>query len=513
MKRLALKIMAMCLVFLGMASCGGSGGSSPGLSGTVTLNGCTVSPLVFKKSASPVLTLGWSVDTDAPSYTVDVYLSRDAALDANDTLILHTVSYSSSDSVTLDAGSSGYNALMDAYGGYYYLIFDAYTDSGHSQRFIPGFELQVPWSLLIYMDGDNSLSSAVDADMNELAVVGSNSMVNAVVEVDTSDSTTKRYFIEPFNPVLLSDLGELNMADKKTLEDFIGWATANYPADHYLLVLWNHGQGFENAPTSRDILWDDHPVEGLSMSIPELSEALSASSAQIGKKIDVVGMDACLMSMLEIAYSIRGSADYMVASENLEPVNGWPYDRLLQFMETDPANLIPQQLSASIVDMFVDSYTDTEEPSLSAVDLGKIGQLAADVSNLAGLLIQAMSADPAVKYELTGPIYDNVQRFDDNNNGSIDKSDSYADLYNLAELINRDPAMSYSIQAAATDVMGDIGMCVLRNAHKGAAISNAHGLSIWYPDGYVYDLFKEHYSALSFARETEWLGLIDMLNQ
>ena len=36
----------------------------------------------------------------------------------------------------------------------------------------------------------------------------------------------------------------------------------------------------------------------------------------------VIGMDACLMSMVEVAYQLRANANYMVASQEKEPLSG-----------------------------------------------------------------------------------------------------------------------------------------------------------------------------------------------
>ncbi len=509
-KRTVLYLLVFFLIF-SLFSCGGSGGGSD--SGSVTLTSCSVTPVVFKKSAKAPITFSWQADTDAYSYYVDIYLSSDATLDSSDALIAHRVSYTSEDSFSLSPSNPEYQNLMDAYGGYYYLIFDAYTDEGHSVRFIPGFTLQNPWTVMVYMDGDNSLSDEVYTDMNELASVGSNGMVNVALQMDTQRDTTKRYFVKPYNPVLVEDLGELNMGDPATLEDFANWVFANYPADHYLLVLWNHGLGFENVPSTKDILWDDHPISGFSMSIPVLSSALSTISATLGRKIDIVGMDACLMSMLEVAYGIRNSADYMVASENLEPLDGWPYDRLLEYLESDPVNISPVELSGSIVDMFVNSYLASDEPTLSAVDLSKVDALTKDVSALADALISGMRFNPAVEIELKNTIYNKVQRFDESGNGSIDLNDSYVDLYSLASLIYSDSLMGSDIASKASTVMSDLGVCVIKSAYKGSDISGARGLSIWYPNSTVYAIYRDHYSQLSFAKDTDWFALLTQLAQ
>jgi clostripain len=128
------------------------------------------------------------------------------------------------------------------------------------------------WTVMIYLDADNNLESAGINDINEMEMVGSSSDVNIVVQVDripysvlaannegylddSSNSNwtnTRRYYItQDFDPYqissdLKSELGELNMGDPQTLVDFASWAVTEYPAEKYLLVIWNHGGGFRS---------------------------------------------------------------------------------------------------------------------------------------------------------------------------------------------------------------------------------------------------------------------------
>ncbi|GAG28789.1 unnamed protein product, partial [marine sediment metagenome] len=237
------------------------------------------------------------------------------------------------------------------------------------------------WTVMVYLDADNNLESAGIDDINEMEIVGSTTDVNIVVQVDripysvlaannegylddisnSNWTTTRRYYItQDFDPYqissdLKSDLGELNMGDPQTLIDFTSWAVTEYPAKKYLLVIWNHGGGFRSpAYTTRDIAWDD-TSGGDKITMPELEYALSAISAQIGKKIDIVGMDACLMAMTEVAYQIKDHTDILVASEENEPGDGWPYDTILGQLVVNPTTS-PEQLATDIVDKYIYSY-------------------------------------------------------------------------------------------------------------------------------------------------------------
>ena len=52
---------------------------------------------------------------------------------------------------------------------------------------------------------------------------------------------------------------------------------------------------------------------------PRLSYALSQIKDVLGQKIDLVGMDACLMAMVEVAYEIKDYVNILVASQETEP--------------------------------------------------------------------------------------------------------------------------------------------------------------------------------------------------
>ena len=103
------------------------------------------------------------------------------------------------------------------------------------------------WTLMIYLDADNNLESFSMRDLREMQEVGSTKNVTVIVQHDTNGGTTKRYKVEKGSLTLLEDLGELDMADGATLQNFVSSTALAYPADHYALILWNHGQGWKGS--------------------------------------------------------------------------------------------------------------------------------------------------------------------------------------------------------------------------------------------------------------------------
>jgi hypothetical protein len=189
---------------------------------------------------------------------------------------------------------------------------------------------------------------------------------------------------------LIADLGPTNTGDPRLLKDFIRWGVQEYPAEHYMLVLWNHGSGFyvppemlvgEGAPSAREITTRAFPKLRRTMfrtsretilNLPprergicyddgsndcldnqELKNILEyASSLLNGRKIDIVGMDASLMTMIEVAYQIKDHVKYLVGSEEVEPGDGWPYDLVLKVLVDEPQTA-PQDFAVHIVHNYI----------------------------------------------------------------------------------------------------------------------------------------------------------------
>ena len=147
---------------------------------------------------------------------------------------------------------------------------------------------QIEWTIMVYMDGDNNLEGAGIADINEMEEVGSTNDINIVVQFDRTPgwdstngdwNTTRRYYIEQdtdtstISSTLISDLGELNMGDPNTLSNFVIWAIQNYPADHYALIIWDHGSGWKSEDINFAKSCCEDETDGDELTITELRTA------------------------------------------------------------------------------------------------------------------------------------------------------------------------------------------------------------------------------------------------
>jgi hypothetical protein len=270
-----------------------------------------------------------------------------------------------------------------------------------SVLFLAGLSLEATaqtaqWTFMVYLDGDNNLESNAITDFLEMASVGSNTDVNIVVlfdriaDYDSSyDNWTdaRRGIVNPDDVPDTTwgiGLGELNMGNPQTLIDFVEWAMQTYPASRYAVVLWDHGSGWhkgdEDSLLFKSVCDDDSQGDRLFMQ--ELRNALETIETN-EQEPDLLGFDACLMGMVEVAYEIREQASVMVASEKKEPGSGWPFHTILTDLVASPS-MSTSQLGSTIVSRYYQSFGNDE--ILSSIDLSAMDNLTTKIDALAQAL-------------------------------------------------------------------------------------------------------------------------------
>jgi hypothetical protein len=244
----------------------------------------------------------------------------------------------------------------------------------------------------------------------------------------------------------------------------------------------------ESAFTNRAIAYDDTSRDFLDNI--ELKRVLTKVKQNTKRKIDIVGFDACLMNMVEIAYQLRNTAGFIVGSEETEPGDGWPYDTVLSDLASNPS-MKPEQLGSMIVRRYVKSYSG-EAVTQSALDLRQSSATAQAVDQMARALTKAIK-DPAEYASVTK---------------ALNAAQSYAlrdflDLYDLCNEFKRrckTKAVKDAAQATMNALAGKGGKFVLAEKHKGSEVANSHGVSIYFPRGGATVV----YPRLDFAKSTYW---------
>ncbi len=186
----------------------------------------------------------------------------------------------------------------------------------------------------------------------------------------------------------------LDMGDQATALQFVNDVTALGQTDHAIISFWNHGGGPLGGAEQ-----DENTKHILSMS--NIAETLKAGVAARGnRKFDLIGFDACLMSSLEIAYMLSPYGDYLVASEETEPGEGWDYS-FLSAMNEEPESGTPKavQIGKSIVDAYAYSFDEngnwanSSSCTLALTDLSRMGAARDAFDDLASDMASVMKQD------------------------------------------------------------------------------------------------------------------------
>ncbi|MBU7044102.1 MAG: hypothetical protein HXS47_10965 [Theionarchaea archaeon] len=359
------------------------------------------------------------------------------------------------------------------------------------------------WTVMVYLDGDNNLESAAIDDFNEMEAIGSSSAVNIVVQFDRCGAydnsngdwqTTRRYYItkdpQGYNSTIvnteLSDLGEINMGDRSSLEDFITWGKTQYPAHHYLLVLWDHGSGWKKPSSEaiKSVCVDDTDADELTLA--EIKLALNASTCSGDCPLDILGFDACFMGMLEIDYELLPYAHYRVGSQEYEPQDGWNYYALCNFLKSSPL-ATPATVAKAIVSTYMDFYGPRGVETQSAVHLNPTGTVVDTFDVLSLHLTGAMAHRSQIEQAR-----ENVEFFSD-----LD----YIDLHHFAGLLKAYVGHK-AIKKDAYLLMKAIDDAVIAEGH-GFMNRNAHGISVYFPIGSA-GYSTEYETKTKLAQDTFW---------
>jgi len=189
-------------------------------------------------------------------------------------------------------------------------------------------------TILVYMNGSDLESESGEAttDISEMIKAGTSENVNVIIQtmgtkkwstdLGIASNRSQRYRIVDGGLELVDDsLSQLDCTKASTLADFIKWGSEKYPADRYILQFWNHGGG-----PVYGFGYDQWQGEDETLTIDEMRTAL----ADGGVYFDVIGMDCCIMSCMEVCMALYDYCDYTILSEEFESGLGWEYSGWLK---------------------------------------------------------------------------------------------------------------------------------------------------------------------------------------
>lgn len=343
-------------------------------------------------------------------------------------------------------------------------------------------------TIMLYMVGSDLESNfgAASSDLEEISSSLPNlDDINVVIYLGGSESYYNSYVREDENVILelteeglvpVEEIPAKNMGSSETLSYFINYVTDSYNTDEYSLILWDHGGGpligYGLDETTGDIL-----------TLKEIEESLNDTEFNEDNKLGFIGFDACLMGSFEVANLLDSYTNYLMASEETIPGNGWNYSFLTDLSKDD--NNV--EIGKKVIDTYFDYYesrTNMYDLTLSLLDLSKIDDLNNSLNNFFGYLNSDLSVNTFAGYAKT--------RVKAKTFGGYSSSAQYdlVDLSNMIELTGGN---------SADDVIADINDLVIYNK---ANINNANGLTIYYP-------YSNKSLAVTYMSTYKSLGIIN----
>jgi hypothetical protein len=289
-----------------------------------------------------------------------------------------------------------------------------------------------PWKFLVYIAADNNLYNDAQVSLREITDASLFSDVEIVVQIDgPSAELASRYICAGGSKTLIWEAPE-NYTDDRAirLTDFLNGAAGNCKANQRIfLVLWGEGAGVDHVylySDKQDDTTDDtgqqtgengsqnqsvqspaaddpnrlsiatRAIAGVTNDVlnggnanryvkdVQLGSILLEFSKKLGKPIDILGFDACLMALAEICYEVRSSVSIIVGSDEELPEASWPYKLILQDLARFPG-MDSSTLSTLIVNRFIEKYDDPDDStrvSLTTMKLSASNELAAAMRRL-----------------------------------------------------------------------------------------------------------------------------------
>ncbi len=337
------------------------------------------------------------------------------------------------------------------------------------------------WTIIVYLDGDNNLDTYAQKELNEIKAAEIDSSVSVIILQDGQENGDSRCYTivnGSFSETSLAEISpgwdrEVNMGSGETLEMFTDYAFRQYPAEHYMLELWNHGYGW------RGICKDETNNDRLTLQ--EIRGSLAAACTGSHKKIDVLVYTACKMGGIEAAYGLDQYVGYVVTSQESMSAAGLPHRAVLEAAGNISSG-------AAMVDCIVEEYAalyqDAQAYTISGWNLSYMADLSASVDTFARLL----SNTSRIRSSVVSDACEQVESF-----GGV----GYGDLYDFAYTVEQLSGDAV-IDDAARNVIDNI-TCLMHAEWHGDGHPDAHGISIYLPSYYL-----SQYEDTLFASDTYW---------
>ena len=334
------------------------------------------------------------------------------------------------------------------------------------------------WAVYWYLCGSDleTNGGCATADLGEMMEVTLPENVTVVIQTggaavwqnnQMDPDKLQRWVYDSNGLKLVEEQEPSNMGDAQTLYEFLDFANTNYPADKVAVTFWNHGGGSVSGAAFDELYNND------SLDLAEMYQAFNqvwpADAAD--PALELVGFDTCLMATIDVAAVFQDFAKYLVASEEVEPGNGWLYSGWLAELAQNPS-MDGDDLGIAICNTYYEGCqaAGTEsQTTLSVTDLTRLTLLLEAYESFGQEAFAAAAEDPGFFAQLGRAATQSE------NYGGNTREQGYTNMVDLGHLARQTAWMLPSAQGVC-DALED---CVIYQV-GGPYRSEATGLSCYY---------------------------------
>lgn len=334
------------------------------------------------------------------------------------------------------------------------------------------------WAVYWYLCGSDleTNGGCATVDLTEMMEVQLPENVKVVIQTggaavwqndQVNPEKLQRWVYDSEGLTLLEEQESASMGDAQTLYEFLDFANTNFPADKVAVTFWNHGGGSVDG-AAFDELYDSD-----SLNLAEMYQAFNEvwPADTNAPALELVGFDTCLMATVDVAAVFQNFAKYLVASEEVEPGNGWLYSGWLAELAENPG-MDGDDLGVSICNTYYEGCEAVEtegQTTLSVTDLTKLTPLLEAYEAFGQEAFAAASEDPAFFAQLARAAAQSE------NYGGNTQEQGYTNMVDLGHLARQ---MAW-VLPSAQGVSDALDACIVYKI-GGPYRAEATGLSCYY---------------------------------
>ncbi len=370
-----------------------------------------------------------------------------------------------------------------------------------------------PWTFFVYIAADNNLNPEADLNISQMLKVSSNTNVYIVVHLNIKrayeNKKTQKLLIQNGKITQIGTTTVEDSGDAKTFLNAMKWAVTEYPSDHLLIDVWNHGSGplNRNIWAQRGVCYDDSTGHYMTDLMYKNAFDVIVNQYRGGKNIDIIAFDACLMADLEVAYTLKNYAQYMIASQQTVPGPGFNYTEVLSIFNHNTPDAA--SFARWIVSAFEHQYGSSKlSYTLSAVDLSKLASAVSSTNEIAHQLYNYLNTGNSAK------VVSVVKKSAATNACPHYDEPTYIDLYtflanlymNLAQM-GLNTGNSAKLKSLLQNSLTNLSQCTIANVRSGD-VAKSRGISIYFAD--VNSGIEPSYPELYWSKENPaWLNFLE----